>query len=609
MKKNYFILLLMLLFCGVGKMQAGVVVTEIGTAVTDASAIAEGDYLAFKDAKTEKFLYSHQYNTSPTDFVWRLRFKGSDFQRALGTDASMQYVYKVVDFKDGSFKLQAHTGDFIGQLLNDQPGKYNYMQEEGEYFSIEPASEEGKWLVRSAGGRYFGLDSWNEMLQGVDTGVPFEIYEPVIDEGMLTVTVIFECYDELTGDEVPLNNASHTVAVGGKVTVPSVGWGYTFVSCMLGEEVTSYQPGDEITVTGEATYTIIVRPWPTITFLYVDEAGQPICEEGSTEQAKFTFQWQPGSYLTNIGGVDGYYIPEETKAKYAAMQVTDDMEGDVYTIVCKKCPFITVRYVDDKEQDIADPFEAYITPGEPITVKDISGYTLVAADSIYVYDYETQTGYTVGTIDTTIVLHYERNLLPFTATTIENGVLAADTKWYTIAFHGNQYMTNDFKLVTLKGVEDITDALQWAFVGNMDDGFVIYNKVTGGSKALGVESVAQGAVPAMVEDGDTLILEYNWREQYNFGLPLETNPNVRACLSDYEYSGEVKLYTGKYEDGGTGYESCALTFTEVSELVNGVEGVTAAQGTDNRIYDLQGRSISRPAKGLYIINGKKVIVK
>ncbi len=175
MKKIYSFFLLMLAFCSFSTVQASVVVTEIGTALTDVSSIAEGDYLAFKNMKSEKFLYSHKYNTSATDFVWRLRFKGSDFQSALGTDASMQYVYKVVDLKDGSFKLQAHAGGYIGKLLNDKPGKYNYMEEEGEYFTIEAGSEDGKWLIRSEGGRYFGLDSWSEMLNGVDAGVPFEI--------------------------------------------------------------------------------------------------------------------------------------------------------------------------------------------------------------------------------------------------------------------------------------------------------------------------------------------------------------------------------------------------------------------------------------------------
>ncbi len=605
MKKSYLFLLLMFVFSGFSTTKADVVVKEIGTAITDASAIAEGDYLAFKCMANNLFLYTQEYTTGS---VWRLRFKGGNFQGALGSNASMQYVYKVVDFTDGCFKLQAHTGDFIGQLLNDKPGKYNYVQEEGEYFSIEPASEDGKWLVRSIGGRYFGLDSWKEMLNGVTSGIPFEIYEPVIDEGVATVTVTFEYYD-YDGNFIPSKTVTHQVAVGGTVTVPAPGYSYSFVSC-ADDEGNEYKQGDVITVTGAATYTITIRSWPTITFLYVDEEGNPIYEEGSPEPAKNQSQWQPGKELTNIGGVNGYYIPEETKAIYAAMQVTDEMDGTEFTIVCKKCPFITVRYVDKKNQDITEPFEGYIPPGEPISVKDIPGYILVAEDSIYVYNYDTQEGYTVGTEDLAIVLHYERNLQPFTATTIENGVLAADTKWYTIAFHGNQYLNNEMELVSLQDVKDITDAIQWAFVGNMDDGFMIYNKVTGGSQALGVESAVQGAVTAMVENGDIFILEYNWREQYNFGLPMETNPNVKACLSDYEYSGKVKLYTGQYVNGGTGYENCSLTFTEVSDLITGVGGVVSnVQKTDNRIYDLQGRSISRPTKGLYIVNGKVVIVK
>ncbi len=605
MKKIYSFFLLILAFCGVSKMQAGAVVTEIGTALTDVSSIAEGDYLAFKSTGNNLFLYTSEYST---DAAWRLRFKKGNFEAALGSDASMQYVYKVVDYKNGSFKLQAHTGGYIGELLNDKPGKYNYVEEEGEYFTIEAGAEAGKWFIRSEAGRYFGLDKWNEMLNGVDAGVPFEIYKPVVNEGVATVTVVFECYDE-DGNSIPLPNATHSVAVGGTVTVPGVGYFYTFISC-VGEDGTTYKQGDVITVTADATFTITARPWPTITFVYVDEAGNPICEEGSTEPAEYTYQWQPGTYLTNLGGVDGYYIPEEVRAQYAAMQVTDDMNGKRFTIVCKKCPFITVRYVDEKDREIAEPFEGSIPPGESIPVKEISGYTLVAADSIYVFDPTKEDNFVVGTEDVTIVLHYERNLQPFTATTIENGVLAADTKWYTIAFHENQYMNNELKLVSLNSADDITDAIQWAFVGNMDEGFRIYNKVTGGSKALGVENVVQGAVPTFVDEGSVFTLEFNWREQYNFGLPYGVNGMVNACLNDYDGKGEVKLFAGEWEEGGTGYEGCALTFTEVSKLISGVDGVETENQTANKaIYDLQGRRVQNPVSGLYIVGGKKIILK
>jgi uncharacterized repeat protein (TIGR02543 family) len=41
----------------------------------------------------------------------------------------------------------------------------------------------------------------------------------------------------------------------------------------------------------------------------------------------------------------------------------------------------------------------------------------------------------------------------------------------------------------------------------------------------------------------------------------------------------------------------------------GVENINRETITNNRCYDLQGRKVSNPSKGLYIINGKKVVVK
>ena len=41
----------------------------------------------------------------------------------------------------------------------------------------------------------------------------------------------------------------------------------------------------------------------------------------------------------------------------------------------------------------------------------------------------------------------------------------------------------------------------------------------------------------------------------------------------------------------------------------GIEEVTGEDVNTNTIYDLQGRKIENPTKGIYIINGKKVFVK
>ena len=40
----------------------------------------------------------------------------------------------------------------------------------------------------------------------------------------------------------------------------------------------------------------------------------------------------------------------------------------------------------------------------------------------------------------------------------------------------------------------------------------------------------------------------------------------------------------------------------------GIEGIRL-NGADDAIYDLQGRKVMNPAKGLYIVNGKKVVIK
>ena len=41
----------------------------------------------------------------------------------------------------------------------------------------------------------------------------------------------------------------------------------------------------------------------------------------------------------------------------------------------------------------------------------------------------------------------------------------------------------------------------------------------------------------------------------------------------------------------------------------GIDNVNRETITNNRYYDLQGRKVLNPAKGLYIINGKKIFVK
>ena len=44
-----------------------------------------------------------------------------------------------------------------------------------------------------------------------------------------------------------------------------------------------------------------------------------------------------------------------------------------------------------------------------------------------------------------------------------------------------------------------------------------------------------------------------------------------------------------------------------SDIEDGIAAVMVSRGEGNEIYDLVGRRISRPVKGIYVINGRKVV--
>lgn len=77
----------------------------------------------------------------------------------------------------------------------------------------------------------------------------------------------------------------------------------------------------------------------------------------------------------------------------------------------------------------------------------------------------------------------------------------------------------------------------------------------------------------------------------------------------YRLKSGKKIGTGKaclYYSG-----SLAREFFGFEEETTGINStvVNSEQIIDNNVYDLQGRRVSQPTKGLYIVNGKKVVIK
>ena len=76
----------------------------------------------------------------------------------------------------------------------------------------------------------------------------------------------------------------------------------------------------------------------------------------------------------------------------------------------------------------------------------------------------------------------------------------------------------------------------------------------------------------------------------------------------FDYSSKQTLYVpqgtkAKYE-AASGWKR----FKNIEEKGTGIDDVVAEKASDNAVYDLQGRSAAAPAKGLYIKDGRKVIL-
>ena len=99
-------------------------------------------------------------------------------------------------------------------------------------------------------------------------------------------------------------------------------------------------------------------------------------------------------------------------------------------------------------------------------------------------------------------------------------------------------------------------------------------------------------------------------------MPVET-PNIVQALMVYVYADRVELHMKNYNKFGTingitvnQYLTPYISYrkVEVPNDIKTVEVKDALIQTYN-IYDMSGRPVSHPSKGLYIVNGQKTMVK
>ena len=101
-----------------------------------------------------------------------------------------------------------------------------------------------------------------------------------------------------------------------------------------------------------------------------------------------------------------------------------------------------------------------------------------------------------------------------------------------------------------------------------------------------------GTMTSIENPGNAYVLNYKATTGAGF-YKLTSGGNIGANKAYLTYSGSLAPEFFSLDGGTTGIDATLVN----SEKVNSV------------VYDLQGRRVSQPAKGLYIVNGKKVIIK
>ena len=105
----------------------------------------------------------------------------------------------------------------------------------------------------------------------------------------------------------------------------------------------------------------------------------------------------------------------------------------------------------------------------------------------------------------------------------------------------------------------------------------------------------------------TLVPTYfidNDDDNHYFGLNGDTFMEINAGTIPANKA-YLKISNAEYN----AIPATAARLNIVFEDVQGIETVNSETINNNRYYDLQGRSVAQPVKGLYIMNGKKVMMK
>ena len=149
--------------------------------------------------------------------------------------------------------------------------------------------------------------------------------------------------------------------------------------------------------------------------------------------------------------------------------------------------------------------------------------------------------------------------------------------------------------ISMTEIEDrIVTKGQGVVLKNLTEGNISLTKVGDESSDdySGNDLVGTSTTIANPDPGNVYVLNYKEAKGVGF-YKLKSTGSIAANKAYLHLSGSAT----------------AQEFFAFDATVTGVDSINAQDSEEEKVYDLQGRRIAKPAKGVYIVNGKKVIMK
>jgi hypothetical protein len=333
----------------------------------------------------------------------------------------------------------------------------------------------------------------------------------------------------------------------------------------------------------------------------MEEAGTPVRIDKATV-ATGDFTYIPG--VVTISAVNGYSASVTGSVKRLSAQITGDVYAKDDAALCYNGTWKIVEVTDFTAQlaGLVKKCEIIILTAKPGKMGEATQEALDYLQNNVITpasDAVEAGAVTEQQYNAYVALYNQFQMMPRTS-------LADSLDATTYYYIRNGYFTDKYAALNTSNnqvepkAKGTSDNYLWNIVKNNDGTVYIYNKAN--DKCAYINSDTNDQTVYVGRDYAWTLKE-TATDQGNKGIAIVSGNGDSAWYINPSAWNHV--LTKPYTWGGS-----VWTFEKSNiQIETGIDEVNTENGKAEGIYDLQGRKVENPTKGLYIIDGKKTLLK